>query len=81
MPTQSRPRRRPRAPRTALGLFGVYKPKDMRRYRARVTSGGLHFHLGYFDTPEQAAHVRGIAAAALDGGASGLRDFLRGAAN
>ncbi len=57
-------------------MLGVYKPKDMRRYRARVMFDGQHFHLGYFDTPEQASHVRGLVTAALDGGGAGVRAFL-----
>lgn len=68
--------RRPRAPRNTLGLLGVYKPKGRRRYRARVMFEGHRFHLGYFDTPEQAYHVRGLVTAALDGGGSGVRAFL-----
>jgi hypothetical protein len=37
------------------GFKGVNHYKRTGRWRAHITVGGVHRHLGYFDTPEEAA--------------------------
>ena len=41
----------------STGYFGVYlkKPGQPKPYQAQVKRGGMHVHLGYFATAEEAA--------------------------
>ena len=39
---------------SVTGIRGVYWAKHARKYRARVELSGKHFHVGYYDTIEEA---------------------------
>ena len=49
------------------GFMGVFFIKQRRKYTAKITSNGIHYHLGTFDNPEDAAYIYDIAAKILHG--------------
>ena len=49
------------------GFKGVNLYKRTGKYRASIRSDGINYHLGYFDSPEEAAHVYDMAARKLHG--------------
>lgn len=57
-----------RLPRTnKSGYKGVRPVRGSRRYKATITANGQRVHLGYHDTPEQAASAYNQAARRLHG--------------
>jgi hypothetical protein len=45
-----------RAATNSSGMKGVVRRRDMNKWHAKIWKNGVHYHLGYFSTPE-AAHA------------------------
>lgn len=59
------------------GFMGVTFDKQLKRYRAKIKSNGKNYHLGYFDSPED-AHKAYLEAARLFFGDFARTESTRG---
>lgn len=49
------------------GFRGVHWATRRGRWQAQITNSGVHRHLGYFETSEEAARAYDVAALSLHG--------------